>query len=94
MSLFKSEEEKQQANEEKTRKILAKYGLESINSEFAPQVKDIASKLVGVDLIEAGNVLGASKDIDLVSSKRLGAIMQQNWIIIRLLDQINKKLDK
>lgn len=94
MGLFKSEEEKQQANEEKLKRLMTKYHLEDINRDYAQQVKEIAQYMVGIDILEAGNTLGTTVKPDIIVARRLGAIMQQNWIMIRLLDDISKKLDK
>lgn len=94
MGLFKSEEEKQQEEEKKITRLMTKYHLENIDRDYAQQVREIAQYMVGVDILEAGNTLGTTLKPDIITSRRLGAIMQQNWIMIRLLDDISKKLDK
>lgn len=95
MGLFKSEEEKQQIKEEKTRKILEKYELSDLSSEYKSAVKNINSELAGSGLSEFGNLLAPDINTSAkIQTQFLNAIVQQNWIIIRELDKINKKLDK
>lgn len=95
MGLFKSEEEKRQIQEEKTKKILEKYELTKLSSEYTSAIKNINSELAGANISEFGNLLAP----DVNTSSRiqvqfLNAIIQQNWIIIRQLDEISKKLNK
>lgn len=88
MALFdgKSKEEKQA---EKVEKLMAKYGLQNISREYADAVKDISQELAGTGMMETGLKLSlAGKPEDQLKISYLNAIMQQNWIIIRLLDQI------
>ncbi len=95
MGFFKTEEEKQQIKEEKARKILEKYELENLSSEYTNAVKNINSELAGSGLIEFGNLLAPDTNTSLANHTQfLNAIVQQNWIIIRQLDEISKKLDK
>lgn len=90
MGLFKSEEEKAAIAEEKVKKLMAKYHLENVSTEYAEAVKDINLEMAGNSLMEAGLTLtGKTEDIAKISL--LKAIYQQNWIIIRLLDKIAKK---
>ncbi len=94
MGLFKSQEEKQQILEEKTKKVLEKYNLTDISTEYTEAIKNINSELAGSGLSELGNLLAPDQNTSLrVHTQFLNAIVQQNWIIIRQLDQINKKLE-
>lgn len=95
MGLFKSQEEKQQILEEKTKKILEKYELTDLSNEYIKAVKNINSELAGSGLSEFGNLLAPDQNTSLrVQTQFLNAIVQQNWIIIRQLNDINKKLEK
>ncbi len=95
MGLFKSQEEKQKILEEKTRKVLEKYNLTGISTEYTDAIKNINSELAGSGLSEFGNLLAPDQNTSLrVQTQFLNAIVQQNWIIIRQLDQLNKKLEK
>lgn len=92
MGLFKSEEEKAAKAEEKIAKLMAKYHLEDVSPKYANSVKEISSDLVGAGIGEAGVALGMNyKTEDMLKIQYLKAIMHQNWIIIRLLDDIVKK---
>ena len=95
MGLFKSQEEKQQILEEKTRKVLEKYNLTGISTEYTEAINNINSELAGSGLSEFGNLLAPDPNTSLkVQTQFLNAIVQQNWIIIRQLDKLNKKLEK
>lgn len=95
MGLFKSEEEKQKIKEEKTKKLLDKYELSNLSSEYANAVKNINNELAGSGLSEFGNLLSPDTNTALrTQTQFLNAIVQQNWIIIRQLNEINKKLEK
>lgn len=89
MALFdgKSKEEKQ---EEKLQKVMAKYHIENVSPEYAPQVREIGLALMGNKAIEFGTLLQGNS-IDTVKMSYLDAIVKQNFIIIDLLDKIANK---
>lgn len=93
MGLFKNSEQKQQKQEEKMRKILDKYELSNLSTEYSQAVKNISLALAGNSLMELGSTMGMSPAENLTTSY-LKAIVEQNFILIRQLDEISKKLDK
>ena len=78
-------------SEDKAAKIMAKYGLEDVSPKYADKVKDIAQELAGMGLQETGMKLSMAKAEEQLKLSYLHAIFEQNWIIIRLLDDIAKK---
>lgn len=92
MALF----DKGQAQEDKAYRIMAKYGLEDIDPQYADAVKKIASDLAGAGLISAGVYLGAGTEKDILKNQLQyqRAILEQNFIIIRQLDQISYLLEQ
>lgn len=95
MGIFKSEEEKQKIAEEKARKVLAKYELTNLSSQYVNAVKNINMELAGSGLSEFGNLLAPDEKTALrIQNQYLNSLVQQNWIIIRQLDEISRKLDK
>lgn len=78
-------------SEDKAAKIMAKYGLEDVSPTYADKVKDIAQELAGMGLQETGMKLSMAKAEEQLKVSYLHAIFEQNWIIIRLLDDIAKK---
>lgn len=93
MGLFINEEKKQQQQEEKNKKILAKYELENISKEYTNAIKNINSELAGSGLGELGNLLAPNAaNASRIQIQFLNTIVQQNWIIIRQLDDLNKKI--
>ena len=95
MGLFKSQEEKQKIKEEKVKKMLEKYGLSNLPTEYSTAIKNINDELAGSGLSEFGNLLAPDPATSArVQTQFLNAIVQQNWIIIRQLDELNKNLKK
>ena len=76
--------------EDKTQKLLAKYGLDDLTfEEDADTVTTIATELAGTGLMEAGMKMSLTmKSEELCKISYLRAIMEQNWIMIRQLDRI------
>lgn len=92
MGLFKSQDEKAQEKLSKQEQLLEKYGLETLTGKDAESVKEIADELIGSKVMEIGARLNfATKNEDLLKIGYLRAIYEQNWIIIRQLDKLNKK---
>ena len=91
MGLFGSAEDKEAKNEEKINKMMAKYGLEKLSPEYAEKVKVIQSELLGIGLMETGMKLSMTKAEEQMKVSYLHAIYEQNWMIIRLLNDIAKK---
>lgn len=95
MALFKSAEEKAAIKEEKQRKMFEKFGLENLSEKDAESVQWIMNEIMGTGLLDAGMKLSMSaKPEDIITTSTLRAIMEQNWIIIRLLNAILEKLEK
>lgn len=92
MGLFATPEEKEAKKEEKLNKVMAKYGLENLSPEFRDKVKDINQELIGTGLMEAGMKLSMSaKTEDQLQVQYLKTIIEQNWLMIRLLDDLKNK---
>lgn len=94
MGLFNNNtESKENKKERKMQETLAKYELNNLSTEYANAVKNISLALSGNNLIELGSTMGMTPAENLTTSY-LKAIVEQNFIIIRQLDEISKKLDK
>ena len=87
MGIFGNNEDKAT---EKAEKLMSKYHLNGISSDYQEEVKEIASELAGNKAIEFGTLLQGNS-ADAVKMSYLSAIMKQNWLIIRLLDKIANK---
>ena len=88
MGLFGNNDEKKA---EKAQALLQKYGLDNLSDPRDIQaVQSIANDLMGNKLIEVGTLFQGN-GVDAAKMSYLNAIMQQNFIIIRLLDKIANK---
>lgn len=92
MGLFGNAEGKEAKKEAKLDAVMAKYGLDNLSPEYRSKVKDINMELLGTGLMETGMKLSMNaKTEDQLQVQYLKTILEQNWIIIRLLDEIKSK---
>lgn len=92
MGLFGNNEDKEAKKEAKLDAMMAKYGLENLSPEYKSKVKDINLELIGTGLMETGMKLSMNAKVeDQLQVQYLRTIMEQNWMIIRLLDEIKNK---
>lgn len=95
MGLFGGKEVKEDKTERLAQEALEKYGLSNLSHEYAAAAREIAQTLAGTGAMEFGSLLKYDQGAyDAVKAARLDAIIKQNWIIIRELNEISKKLDK
>lgn len=83
MGFFGNKEDKK---EQEIQKFIAKYKLNDIDQNDLEMIREISSDLFGTELLKA-----AANNAE---SKYLSVLVKQNWILIRKLDEISKKLDK
>lgn len=85
--MFGNNEEKKQ---EKINKLMERYKITNVSSDISEDVLAIAQDLAGNKMIEVGTLLQGN-GADAVKMSYLSAIMKQNFIIIKLLDEIAHK---
>jgi hypothetical protein len=85
--MFGNNEEKKQ---EKVNKLMERYKITNVSSDISEDVLAIAQDLAGNKMIELGTLLQGNS-ADAVKMSYLSAIMKQNFIIIKLLDEIAHK---
>ena len=99
MALFKSKEEKEQIREQKdTEKLegfLKYYDLENLNNEDRNNLLNLAKASDGDASFQIGTMLSAS-ETDYLShmDHQNSVIIDQNFLIIKQLDRLNKNLEK
>lgn len=86
-----NKESKEEKQERKVQELMQKYGLDKLDTEYVNAVKNINSELMGTRLMETGLALSMVSAQDQLKISYLNSIMQQNWIIIRLLNDIKNK---
>lgn len=95
MALFKEKESKEEKAERKELEMMQKYGLDELTDpKDKESVKKIVSELVGTGLMETGMKLAMANAGDQLKVSYLRATMEQNFIIIRQLERLNKSLEK
>ena len=92
MALFGGQKEtKEEKQARKVQELLEKYGLQNLSDpRDIESVKRISESIYGNKLIELGTALSGSGE-DSAKLTYLSALVEQNWIIIRQLDQLNKR---
>lgn len=93
MGMFGNKASKEEKKAAKMQEMANKYNLGDINPKDLETIKSINYELMGTGLMEFGTLL-TGKAEDNVKIAYLNTLIQQNWIIIRQLDEISKKLDK
>lgn len=95
MGLFGGNKEtKEEKQERKAQELLDKFSLGSISHDYVDSVRKISEELAGTGMMEFGAQLSGMKADDQLKVQYLRAIVEQNFIIIRELDEISKKLSK
>lgn len=85
MALFGNKEEKEAKKDERLVRWMEAHGLTGMKPEYADLLKSLAGVELGVALQRLGS---SSADI---SKEYLYIIKEQNWMIIRLLNDIANK---
>jgi hypothetical protein len=85
--MFGNNEEKKQ---EKVEKLLERYKVQNVSADISEDILAIAQDLAGNKMIEVGTLLQGN-GADATKMSYLSAIMKQNFIIIKLLDEIAHK---
>ena len=92
MALFSTPEEKEAKKEAKIDAVMERYGLQNLSPEYRDRVRTIYLELMGSGILDLSTKLNFStKSEDLLKISYLNALVQQNWMIISLLDEIKRK---
>lgn len=91
MALFGNTEDKQQKELEK---FMDKYQLEDLDEKDLVVLRKIASDLAGNNFFKAGLALSFAKAEEQAKLTYLSTLVEQNWMIIRQLSRLNKKLEE
>lgn len=94
MALFSSKENKDDKKQQEINNFMNKYQLEEIDDKDLVIIKKIATDLIGNNLLKAGMALSFAKAEEQAKVTYLSALVNQNWIMIRQLNNISNKLDK
>jgi hypothetical protein len=93
MALFKSKEERKQENKERQEKLLKEFietrNLENLSENDKEFLNLIREEMQTMDMYRAKGTEAEIRQIE-----QTNMIMEQNWLIIKLLNDINNKLDK
>lgn len=90
----KKNEKKMSKQEKEMEKFMDRYQLEDLSEKDMVILKKIADDLIGNNLFKAGMALSFAKAEEQAKVTYLSALVEQNWMIIRKLDEISNKLDK
>lgn len=89
MALFNKKSETDTSD--KTEKLMQKYGLQDVDPKYADTLQKISAHLAGAGLGEFGGMLSNDdKAVNRAQTQYTHAILEQNFIIIRQLDDLIK----
>ena len=74
--------------------IAKKYGLEDLDEVDMRSANWINQELFGNGLIEFASIFSGAKNSELVVMSCLRALVEQNWILTRQLNKINRQLEE
>lgn len=99
MALFKSKEEKdlekQEKEKEKIEKFLDHYNLDDIDERDRANILDLARQDKALSFLDAGTFLsGDEKDFLQQIAYQQQLIRDQNFLMIKQLDRLNKSLER
>lgn len=90
--MFGKKETKEEKEQREIQKFLDKYQLNDMDEKDLEMAKIIGLDLAGTGWLET-SMMFKGKSEELAKISYLQAIFDQNWIIIRKLSDISKKLD-
>jgi len=95
MALFKSQEEKIKEYNEKTFATMKKYGLDELSDEKdRVTIQRVMGALAGSGLMEIGSLMSGNEAVMMrVNAQYTKALFEQNCIIIRQLERLNRNLE-
>lgn len=95
MALFKTQEEIQQAQNNKIYQAMVRYGVDDLSDPKDMQaIQNIVNSLAGSSLMEVGSLMAGTEAImNRVNAQYSKAIFEQNFIIIRQLERLNRNLE-
>lgn len=94
MGLLGSKETKEEKKQRQAQETALRLGLDNLTSLDTQSVKYIINILASNGLMELGSLLSGGSNVGQdIANTYLNAIVEQNWVIIRKLDEISKKLD-
>lgn len=74
---------------EKAKQIIQRYDLQNVDPQYADALKSISTLLIGSGIEEFSGLLNSDdKAINRVQTQYIHAIMEQNFIIIRQLNDL------
>lgn len=93
MTLFKSKEERKQENKERQEKLLKEF-IETRNLENLSENDKEFLDLIRENVEDITRYSVKGSDAEIRQLEMMNVIAEQNWLIIKLLNDINKKLDR
>lgn len=100
MALFGNKEEKEikqlEKDKLKAEKIMTKYNLDDIDERDRDNLIALSYELAGNGWLEWGSILGGTNEKDELQRLNFSqqVIIEQNFLMIKQLDKLNKNLEK
>lgn len=93
MALFKSREERKQIREERRENVIKEFFNTRNLDNLAEEDKEFVN-LIREEIEETTRYMVKGKQEEIMQLEMMNILIEQNWLIIKLLNEINQKLDK
>ena len=93
MAIFKNKEERKQENKERQEKLLKEF-IETRNLENLLEIDKEFIGLIREDVEDISMYRVKGTQGEIAQLEMMNIIAEQNWLMIKLLNDINNKLDK
>jgi len=90
---FKSKEERKQEDKERQERLLKEF-IETRNLENLSESDKEFLDLIRENVEDITRYSVKGSDVEIRQLEMMNVIAEQNWLIIKLLNDINKKLDR
>jgi len=87
-------ESKEDKQAKEIQKFMEQYQLEDLDEKDLIVLQRVASKLLAMGLFNFGMVFSFPKAEERLKVGYLGAMVDQNWMMIRQLSRLNKNIEK
>ncbi|MDD3230956.1 MAG: hypothetical protein PHE09_17330 [Oscillospiraceae bacterium] len=87
----KSKEEKQAEHLDEFKQ---QHHIEDMDEKYSENIKNIADRLIVTGPDDEGIALNSSNSANQIKVAYLSALVEQNWILMQQLDQLNKNIEK
>ncbi|HCW79782.1 MAG TPA: hypothetical protein DG942_01595 [Ruminococcaceae bacterium] len=70
------------------------HHIENMDGKYSENIKNIVNRLIVTGPNDEGIALNSANNANQIEVAYLSALVEQNWILMKQLDQLNKSIEK